>query len=92
MLTSMQYTLQGLFWDYLALEITLDSIYYSGATELSGWWTYDITWILLDYYPWHCLLGLCLAIHLSYWLGYIFFIDLLLGCGTLLSWNLRLES
>ena len=49
MLTSMQFTLQDLFWDYLALELTLDSIYYSGATELSGWWTYGFTWNLLDY-------------------------------------------
>ena len=45
----MQYTLQGLFWDYLALETTLDSIYYSGATELSGWWTHGLTWYIYIY-------------------------------------------
>ena len=45
----MQFTLQDLFWDYLALELTLDSIYYSGVTELSGWWTYGLTGYIYIY-------------------------------------------
>ena len=51
MLTSIQFTLQDLFWDYLVLELSLmglilDNVYYSGVTELSGWWTYGLTWYI----------------------------------------------
>ena len=54
MLTSMQFTLQDLFWDYLVLELSLlglilDNVYYSGVTKLSGWWTYGLTWYIYIY-------------------------------------------
>ena len=51
MLTSIQFTLQDLFWDYLVLELSLlglilDNVYYSGGTKTSGWWTYGLTWYI----------------------------------------------
>ena len=57
MLTSIQFTLQDLFWDYLVLELSLlglilDNVYYSGITELSGWWTYGLTWYIYIYTGW----------------------------------------
>ena len=57
MLTSIQFTLQDLFWDYLVLELSLlglilDNVYYSGVTKLSGWWTYGLTWYVYIYTGW----------------------------------------
>ena len=54
MLTSIQFILQDLFWDYLVLELSLlgpilDNVYYSGVTKLSGWWTYGLTWYIYIY-------------------------------------------
>ena len=54
MLTSIQFTPQDLFWDYLVLELSLlglilDNVYYSGVTKLSGWWTYGLTWYIYIY-------------------------------------------
>ena len=51
MLTSIQFTLQNIFWDYLVLELSplgliLDNVYYSGVTKLPGWWTYGLTWYI----------------------------------------------
>ena len=60
MLTSIQFTLQDLFWDYLVLELSLlglilDNVYYSGVTKT--FWLVDL-WAYLVYIYIYTLAGL----------------------------------